>query len=234
VEHRGPGKTLGYTAVMKATFCIFVMFALAVAPAAAQTSLLTSDPEKLATEIAKKREENQELMKRYSWKQRTEVKQEGKLIHQAIENVRLLADGVIEKTAVAEAPTSKFKRQKKTRREWAVELRALLDEYALPTEADILDYLTRAKIGPGDTPRTLRIRAQGVIQPGDELTMWVDSVNKKIKRIKVLTHLDGETVMTDTDYARLDNGLVFKARQAFKVPDVKIVMVVESWDFVEQ
>jgi hypothetical protein len=234
VERRGSGKTLVYTAVMRAAVHMFVILALAGAPVAAQTSLLTSDPERLAAEITKKREENQELMKRYSWKQHTEVKQEGKLIHQAIENVRLAPDGEIEKTPVAEAPTRKFKRQKKKRREWAVELRALLEAYALPTEAEIRDYLTRAKIGPADTPQTLRIRAQGVIQPGDELTMWVDSATKKIKRVKVMTHLDDETVMTDTDYARLDGGLVVKARQAFKVPDAKIVMVVESYDFVEQ
>jgi hypothetical protein len=200
------------------------------------------DPAELAIEITERRKENAEQRKRYSWIERTEVKKKKKLYSRSVMTVRYSEDGEIERTLVTEPPDKrtrgavrramkrqKSKRKMKEQREWRREFEELLARYSLPTAGNILDFLMAATVSPGDIAGEIRIRARNVVEPGDELTMWVDAETKQIKRTRILTHLKKETVMAEVDHRRVD-GVRFAARKSVQVPSQKVGMVVESFE----
>ena len=171
-----------------------------------------TDPAKVAMQVSESRQENQKAARQYSWTSRTEVKVKGEVKKLRTEIVRYTVDGQLQRTPIGSSPEPKKKRgirgrvQKKKAtkmKEWGVELQALLHQYSLPTPGKLLDYLNQATIGRGETQGTIRILGRNVVKPGDELTMWVDSGTKQVKKTKVRTTLDGDTVLMELDHATI-------------------------------
>jgi hypothetical protein len=198
---------------------------------------------KIAMGIAEARTENQQLTRQYSWTSRTEVKVKGEVKSLKTEIVRYTVDGELQKTPIGTPIEAKKKRgvrgkvQKKKvgeMKEWGRELGALLKQYSLPSPGHILDYLNAATIGPGEEPGTVRIFGQSVVQEDDKLTMWADSANKQLKKTKVETKLEEDTVYMDTDHARTEGGLNYVARTIIRVPSKQVEMIVENFNYDKQ
>lgn len=211
---------------------------LAAAPAVAQPRI-ERDPAQLATEISARRAEAERALREYSWRERTEFQKGKEPQHWAIVEVTHDADGEPQHAPVPAPPPRKpGKKPKKAKPPSAKErkrqdaFRALLDEYSLPTEGALAEFLGRATIGSGDIPGTTRIRSRDVVRPGDELTLWVDTATKRLRRTKALTTLDKHRASVEVVYQRLESGLVYKARET--VEDLKSheTMTVERFDLV--
>jgi hypothetical protein len=203
-----------------------------------------ADPAKFAVQISEKRAENRESLREYSWKTRSEITVKGETKLLKVELVRFDVDGRMQKTTLnEETPDQRKKRgvrgriqkkKAKKKKEWFGELHGLLRQYSLPTTGKVLDYLDKATFGPGDRPGTIRIRGTSVVQPGDELTMWIDSDTKETKLTKVRTRLDGDTVLLETNHDSLASGLRYQARSIITVPAEDVRMTVENFDYDKQ
>jgi hypothetical protein len=211
------------------------VFAMAQVPA---------DPAKLAVQISEKRAENRESLREYSWKTRSEITVKGETKLLKVELVRFDVDGRKQKTTLSEEkPDQRKKRgvrgriqksKSEKKKEWFGELNGLLRQYSLPSTGKVLDFLDKATFGPGDRPGTIRIRGTSVVQPGDELTMWIDSDTKQTKLTKVRTRLDGDTVLLETNHDSLASGLRYQARSIITVPAKSVRMTVENFDYNRQ
>ncbi len=224
----------------KSTSCLaLVCWCAAAVSAMAQ---IPPDSAKLAVQISEKREENRKKLREYSWKTRSEIAVKGETKLLKVELVRFDIDGSMQKTTLSEEKPDKKrgvrgriqKKKGKEMREWFGELHGLLAQYSLPTTGKVLDFLDKATFGPGDRPGTIRIRGTSVVQPGDELTMWVDSDTKDIVLTKVRTRLDGDTVVLETNHDRLASGLSYQARSIITVPAEDVRMTVENFDYDKQ
>jgi hypothetical protein len=93
--------------------------------------------------------------------------------------------------------------------------------------------LEKALFSP-DEGETIRVLATSVVQPGDELTWWIDRETRVLVRSKVQTDLDGDAVFAETTHQRLDGGPTYPAFTAIKVPARDVQMIVESFDYTRQ
>jgi hypothetical protein len=203
-----------------------------------------ADPAELAVQVSEKREESRKNLLQYSWKTRTEITIKGETKLLKLELVRFDVDGRMQKTTLSEEKPDKRKkrgvrgrvqkRKSEEKKEWFGELHGLLGQYSLPSTGKVLDFLDKATFGPGDRPGTVRIRGTSVVQPGDELTMWIDSDTKEINLTKVRTRLDGDTVLLETNHDSLASGLRYQARSIITVPAKDVRMTVENFDYNKQ
>jgi hypothetical protein len=224
----------------KSTFCLALVYWFAAAVCA--MAQVPPDPAALAVKISEKRAENSKHLREYSWKTRTEIAIKGETKMLKVELVRFDIDGQMQKTTLSEeTPKQKRgvrgriqKKKGKEKQEWFAELHGLLAQYSLPTTGKVLDFLDKATFGPGDRPGTIRIHGTSVVQPGDELTIWIDSETKETRLTKVRTRLDGDTVLLETNHDRLDSGLSYSARSVITVPAEEVRMTVETFDYDKQ
>ena len=240
-QHSASGKPRRRMIIMRFKPALTVACATLMA---ASASAQAPESAKIAVQVSENRSENAKLMRGYSWNTRTEIKSKGETQLIKVELVRYDIDGRQQKTTISEEGAKKRKKrgirgavQKKKgkkKQEWFKELHGLLAQYSLPTAGKVLDYLDQATFGPGDESGTLRIRGTGVIQPGDELTMVIDSESKELKLTKVRTKLDGETVHMTTNHDRLESGLNYQARSIITVPAKDVRMTVENFDYTKQ
>ena len=214
-------------------WCAASVFAMAQGP---------GDLANLAVKISEKREENHKNQREYSWKTRTEIAIKGETKLLKVELVRFDVDGRMQKTTLSEEKQEPNrgvrgriqKKKGKEKQEWFAELHGLLAQYSLPTTGKVLDFLDKATFGPGDLPGTIRIQGTSVVQPGDELTLWIDSDTKETKLTKVRTRLDEDTVLLETNHDRLASGLSYQARSIITVPAEDVRMTVENFDYDKQ
>jgi hypothetical protein len=201
------------------------------------------DPARLATQIDERRAANRALLAQYTWKQRIEVTDRGKVVSQAVELVRPTADGGFATTPIAETSGKQAagplgdaagRKRGRKQRAWHAELTALLAEYALPTVDELRDYLMRATIGPGDMTDTIRIRGRDVVKAGDELATWVDAGTRELLRTRIMTRVDDDAVTAEIDYVRTADGLVFKTRETVRVPSFRVALTIERFALEKQ
>ncbi len=110
----------------------------------------------------------------------------------------------------------------------------MLKQYSLPTTGKVVDFLEKATFGRGDRPGTIRILGTNVVKPGDELVMLIDAETKDLQMTKVRTRLDEDAVLMDINHDRLASGLTYQARSIIRVPEKKVRMTVENFDYERQ
>lgn len=231
---RTPG-THGVT-LIALTLCVAV---LAVTGVGAQEA---PDKGTLATQIAEGREQNQMMMREYTWNTRTEVKIDGEVKSLKVDLVRFTPEGELQKTKISDSADGQKKprgvkgkvAKKKTKgmQEWAGELKQLLQKYSLPTAGSLLDFLGKASAEQNGQLVTLV--APNVVQDGDTMTVVVDAGSKQVKMIEVSTSLDGDAVEVEMLQKTLEGGPSYTERQMVKVPAQKVELTVENFNFQKQ
>jgi len=190
----------------------------------------------LAEKITAARAENAKKTVNYSWTKRTEVKVKGEVKSTVTELVRYDVDGEMQTTLIsqdkAKAPKRiKGKIAKKKggeMKDWMAELGEVLKAYSLPTEGNLLDFLNSATISPDGDGR--KLDAEGVVQPGDRMSVWIGA-DHKMTKTEVSTQHDGSNVKLGTDHETTPDGLDYVARTTIVVPDKGVEMTVENFSY---
>src|SRR5262245_2622298 len=139
--------------------------------------------EGMATKVVEARKANAALMKQYTWNCRTELTKEGKTLDIRIDQVQYGPDGKLQRVELNnQTPDAKqwhprgFLRRaiaddkKKELEQYLTGLRALLEEYTLPTEGKLIDFINSAKMQSASAPDgspLLMIQGTNVVKPGD-------------------------------------------------------------------
>jgi len=206
------------------------------------TAQQTPDKGTLATQIAEGRQQNQLMMREYTWNTRTEVKIDGEVKSVKVDLVRFTPDGELQKTKISDSADGQKKprgvkgkvasKKIKGMQEWAAELKALLQQYSLPTAGSLLDFMDKATVERNGQLATLI--ASGVVQQGDEMTVLADSESRQLKMIEVSTSLDGDAVQVEILNESLKDGPSYTARQVVQVPAQKVELTIENFNFQRQ
>ena len=196
----------------------------------------------LATQIAEGRQQNQLMMREYTWNTRTEVKIDGEVKSVKVDLVRFTPDGELQKTKISDSADGQKKprgvkgkvasKKIKGMQEWAAELKALLQKYSLPTAGSLLDFMDKATVERNGQLATLI--APDVVQQGDKMTVLADSESRQLKMIEVSTSLDGDAVQVEILNESLKDGPSYTARQVVTVPAQKVELTIENFNFQRQ
>ena len=191
----------------------------------------------LALEIVDVRKTNDALLRKYRWKRRVEVEEEGKSKRVTLKLVRFEFDGTLQATTLGEESEGKTKKSRiKKQQEKGEKLVALINKYTHASPGTLVDFFADAGFdyGSGKLSDTIRVKGISFASKGDTVAMWVNQDTKQIRKLTITTALEKERVDAVIDYKTLKSGLNYPARTLVKIPADKIRAVVETFDYEAQ
>ncbi len=188
--------------------------------------------------------ENQERLRQYSWKSRSEVQKGGKTRSVQLTLVRFDARGMLQRTPISETSADlpqrglrgRIARNKKEDLLEALEnLKALAGSYADLHPADIQRLMESAVAVPGGVTPSPMVRANGtnVLQNGDAMTLWIDAGSRKLRRVEIASTFDKKTVRIVTEYQDLPNGPTAVVRSVIQYPSEELTLITDNFEFVK-
>jgi hypothetical protein len=177
---------------------------------------LCAQSEGLASKITEARQANAALMKQYSWQSRTELIEKGKTLDTRIESVSYGPDGTLQRTLLNDEasalPRGLVRRriadkEKEKVEKYLVGLRQLLDQYTLPTQGKVLDFVSAAKIQAPDANGLLQFTGSSVVVPGDTLALSVKATTRQPSNVTINTTFEGDPVTATASFKTLPSGL---------------------------
>ncbi len=223
---------------------LLVLAAGLIAAGWSQISLAQSQPTiaNMAAQISEVRKANAALMRQYTWESRTELIEEGQIKDNRIEAVSYGPDGQLQRSLVSDQGLPKpesllggfIAEKRKERLEAYVKgLRNLLDQYALPTEASILNFMNQptTTMTLPDAYGLILINGSNVNLPGDSLSLWIEASTRRTRKVQVNTFFEGEAVQLVATFRTLASGLNYVAFANVTIPGKLFTMQVQNYDY---
>ena len=208
-----------------------------------QTLLAQSQPVanvNMAVQISAARKANAALMRQYTWETRTELIEEGQVKDVRIEAVSYGPDGQLQRSLLNDQssplPESLLGRiiaeKRKERLEAYVKgLRSLLDQYSLPTEGKVIDFMNQATTTKPDASGLIVMTGSNVLLPGDTLSLWIEASTRRTRKTQVKTFYEGEVVNLTATFKTLASGLNYVAYADATIPGKLFTMQVQNYDY---
>lgn len=212
---------------------------------AATPALVAQVPNaELAMKIVQGRKDNAAKMRNFTWNSRTELVKDGKTVDIRIEQVMYGPDGNLQHTLINNDSFTHpkgllFRRimeqsKKEELEKYLKGLRALLEEYTLPTAGKVVDFMSSANVefvsGPDGSP-LLKVEGNGVIKPGDTLAIWADGNTHQMRKVQVTTTYEGGTANVTATYKTLGSGVTIMNLAEVELPDKSMSIQVHNYDF---
>lgn len=199
----------------------------------------------LAVRISEARRENAALMHHYTWNTRTEIIVKGEVKDTRIEQVQYGAMGQLQHNLLNDHPGGEsapmplgFLRkaiaaQEKEELETFLKgMKGLLQQYTLPTTGKILDFLSSANPSGPDANGLFQLSGFNVVQPGDNLTLWVNPWTRHVQRVKVSTTFRGTAVELTANFQTLrQSGLNYAAFAEATVPAKQLSVKMQNYNY---
>ena len=185
---------------------------------------------------------NAKELRQYTWKARTEVRKGGETKSVQLNLVRYGADGALQQTLIGgttpqQIPTRGLRgiiarKKKEDFVEMLDGLSALAKSYAgLPPEV-MQRFIAGATVSPETDvqPSLFRLQARDVLRPGDSMTVWVDALTRRQRRVEIETTFDREPVRIVSEFRDLPDGPTYMARSAVEYPSRELAVITENFD----
>jgi hypothetical protein len=82
--------------------------------------------------------------------------------------------------------------------------------------------------------KLVRIAGRDVLRPGDSMTVFVDAVSRKQRRIEIQTWLDQKPVVIVSEFQDLPQGPTYMVRSRVSYDGNAIGMIAENFDYEHQ
>lgn len=194
----------------------------------------------MAAQLTKARTANARLMKQYSWNSRVEVLDQGVVKDLRIELVNYGPTGQLQRNILndqsAPLPFGFLRRkiaehERAKVEEYLMGLRSLLEQYTLPTEGKILDFMNQAATSGPDANGLFEMTGQNVVYPGDAFSVWFDARTRQTRRIQVTTIFQGDQVDLTATFKTLKSGLTYMAYGDVNVPAKQMSVQMQNFDY---
>jgi hypothetical protein len=174
----------------------------------------------MAMQITKTRRANAALMRQYTWNSRTEIIENGEVKDIRIELVNYGPNGQLQRSLInnqgSRMPFGFLRRaiaeaRKRQLEEYLTGLRGLIEQYTLPTEGKVLDFMNQATTSGPDAAGLFQMTGNSVVVPGDTFTVWTDARTRKTRRVQVNTFFQGDMVNVTATFETIPSGLTYMA-----------------------
>lgn len=200
-------------------------------------------PSSVSRAVAKTHERNREALEQFSWTSRTEVRSGGEL--QAVLLVRSCYDrsGKLHRATIRDAqdtdargPIRKHRanRRRKKADELHRKLRELIRTYTDFSSEARYAVFSRASVVPvQDEEDLVRVQVRNLVRQGDSMHVWADALTHRLRRLEIVTSLDGEPVNVVSEYRDLEDGPTHPARTTIRTETRgrPVVLVTENFDY---
>jgi hypothetical protein len=182
-------------------------------------------------------------LRKYTFKQRTEVRLDGETKNVRLEQVRFDLDGNLQRTSLTPPAPSQQKtsglrgkiaaRKREATTEYIERLMRLSQSYLAPSKSNLEDLRSKAEISQGQGPAgsQVRIQAKDFVKSGDSFVWTLDALVMMPVRMEAQTELDGDPVKVTAEYRTLQNGLNYLARAIVTSVRKDLEIVVENFDY---
>jgi hypothetical protein len=160
--------------------------------------------------FAQAQQQNAQALRQYTWKSRTEILKGGETKNVQINLMRYAVDGTIEKRLVSSTPQQNLptrgirgliaQKKKEEFMETLDSLAKLAKSYGELPPAQMHRFMAAATVTPEMVieQKLFRISGGNVLQPGDSMTLWVDAVTRRLRRVEVHTTLERKPVRVES------------------------------------
>jgi hypothetical protein len=226
---------------------IFTVVAVLGWASAGFTQTLQDDMANSAAQIAQTRKANATLMQQYSWNSRTEIVSNGQVKDTKIELVSYGPDGQLQRSVLNDQAASNgimlptpigFLRRaiaddkKKEMQEYLAGLHGLLDLYTLPTAGKILDFMLTASLNPPDANGLIELSGTNVVEPGDNLNLWVNPLTRQVQHLQVNTTFQGDAVQLTATFETVPvSGLNYVSFAEVTAPSKLLSVQVQNYNY---
>jgi hypothetical protein len=197
--------------------------------------------------IAEARRANAALMHHYTWNSRTEIIVQGQVKDVRIEQVQydpygrlqrvLLNDQAASAGPMLPTPIGLMRRaaaeqEKQDLETFMTGLKQLIELYTLPTAGKILDFMSTATVTGPDANGMLQLSGFNVVQPGDNLTIWINAWTRHTRQVKVSTTFQGQAVQLFSTFSMLaQSGLNYAEFSEVNVPGKQLTVQMHNYNF---
>jgi hypothetical protein len=193
--------------------------------------------------FAQGQQENAKKLRQYSWKLRRAVVKGGETKNIQLYLVRYDIDGTLQQTPAGSTPPPQLpthglrgliaKKKKENFMEMLEGLGALAKSYGELPPGKMQHFMAGATIAPDVTARQSLVRVEGgdVLQPGDTMTIWVDAITRRQRRMEILTTFDRKPVRIVSEFQDLPNGPTYMARSVIDYPSQELTITTDNFDY---
>jgi hypothetical protein len=182
------------------------------------------------------------LRKNYSWKARTEVTRDDKVIQVLIEEVSTDPKGKqirkIISNSEAPLPSTIIIRQIAEDQKSKIvafmgDLRFFLEKYALTNDSTRNHFFSTASISSPDARGQLVVSGSNSLTNGDKLKWWIDTRSYTITYATISTTFKGISAEFSATYYLLQ-GLNYMSQATILVPSKNMVIKLQFYDFIKR
>jgi hypothetical protein len=204
-----------------------------------QTLATASD---LTAKVAQAREANATLMHQYTWNSRTEILSDGQVKDIRIELVNYGPYGQLQHTLLNDQPSSGLplgflrraiaQEKKQEMQQYLTGLQGLLEQYTLPTSQKVFGFIMGATPSGPDANGQFEISGFNVVQPGDNLNIWINPWTRHPTHFQVNTTFQGNAVQLSATFATLPGGgLNYVSFAEATVPAKQLSVQVQNFNY---
>ena len=196
-----------------------------------------------AQQFAQAQQANAQALRQYTWKMRTEVRKGGETKSVKLTLMRYGVDGTLQQTPLSSTPEPDLptrglrghiaQKKKEDFMKTLASLGALAKSYGELPPDSLRQFMAGATVTPEMTvqQKLVRIEVRNVLQPGDAMTLWVDAVTRRQRRVEIQTTLDKKVVRVVSEFQELPQGPTFTARTVVDYPDKEVTLITENFDY---
>lgn len=193
--------------------------------------------------FAQAQQQNAQALRQYTWKSRTEIQKGGETKNAQVNLMRYGADGRLEKMLVSSTPQQNLptrgirgliaQKRKEDFLETVDSLGAIAKSYGELPPQQIERFMAAATVTPEMVggQKLFRVSGSNVLQPSDSMTLWVDAVTRRLRKVEVQTTLEKKPVRVVSDFQDLPAGPTFMARSVVDYPSKELTLITENFDY---
>jgi hypothetical protein len=214
-----------------------VAILVAVSPAIAVAQ--APNPGQMADAYAASAKANAQLMQKYTWKMRVQLTYKGEQKPASLYQMNYVG-GQLQKTEISAPPEEsgrkhgiKHRVKEDKMAEIKSQIEALIEltkKYMAPTPGQMFDFYSKATIGPAPTGG---VQATGAnfIQPGDNVTYFIDPATKSPTAYNFSTAMNGNPVTGTAQFAQVPGGPKYASALTINDPADNISVAVTNFDY---
>ena len=192
--------------------------------------------------FAQAQQQNAMALRQYAWKSRTEIRKGGETKSVQLAYMRYDNYGTLQKTPLSSTPQQQLptrglrglvaQKKKENFMETLDSLGRLAKAYGELAPQEMQRFMATAMVTPEITPqqKLIRITGRNLLQPGDAMTVWVDAVTRRQRRVEIQTTLDRKPVRIVSDFQDLPNGPTYMARSVVDYPSEEMTLITDNFD----
>ena len=192
--------------------------------------------------LAQAMKQNSVALREYSWTSRSEIRKDGDLKGTKLFMNRYAADGTVVRIMLDETSASipKFgirgavaKKKNEEAQKLVAASQQVAKTYGELSPAKMQEFMTRATTRlETNTPQPLlRLAATNVLQPGDEMVVWIDANTRRQRRIEINSRYEMKPGRIVTEFKDLPNGPTYMARSVLDYASEDLTLTVENFDY---